>query len=128
VTEQAVPVPLNLYALGRGVAYAAALVLIGACVFAALIPRWRLEDDDDQSLAARATGVMWRTALAASLILVVAHLLRVWGQAHSFLEPDPVTWEAATRSSVPRGGAAGRCSWERRWLPPRGVVRPAGRQ
>jgi len=95
VTEQDVPLSLDLYTLGRGVAYAAALVLIGACVFAALIPRWRQEEDDDQSLAARSTGVMWRTAVTASLVLVVAHLLRAWGQANSFLEPDPVTWEAA---------------------------------
>jgi len=95
VTESEAPLPLDLYALGRGVAYAAALVLIGACVFAALIPRWRQEDDDDQSLAARATAAMWRTALGASLFLVGAHLLRAWGQAHSFLEPDPVIWETA---------------------------------
>ena len=95
MTESEAPLPLDLYALGRGVAYAAALVLIGACVFAALIPRWRQEDDDDQSLAARATAAMWRTALGASLFLVGAHLLRAWGQAHSFLEPDPVIWETA---------------------------------
>jgi putative copper export protein len=94
VTEQDVPLPLDLYALGRGVAYAAALVLIGACAFAALIPRWRQEEDDDQSLAARATAVMWRTARGASLLLLAAHLVRAWGQAHSFLDPDPMTWEA----------------------------------
>jgi len=94
VTETGTGLPLDLYALGRGVAYAAALVLIGACVFAALIPGWRNDDDDDQSLAARATAGTWRVALGASLLLVAAHLLRAWGQAHSFLEPDPVTWEA----------------------------------
>ncbi|TFG51824.1 MAG: hypothetical protein E4H38_00690 [Gemmatimonadales bacterium] len=95
VIESGIPLPLDLYALGRGVAYAAALVLIGACVFAALIPSWRNDDDDEQSLAARATTATWRTALGASLLLVAAHLLRAWGQAHSFLDPDPVTWEAA---------------------------------
>jgi len=95
VIESGNPLPLDLYALGRGVAYAAALVLIGACVFAALIPSWRNDDDDEQSLAARATAATWRTALGASLLLVAAHLLRAWGQAHSFLDPDPVTWEAA---------------------------------
>jgi putative copper export protein len=90
------PLPLDLYALGRGLAYAAVLVLIGACVFAALIPRWRSARDDDQSLAARALAGAWQVAATAPLVLLAAHLLRAYGQVRSFLDPiESLTWEVA---------------------------------
>lgn len=75
-------------------AYLAALALIGACTFAALVPRWRRSGDDDESLAARSLARAWQVATLAAPALLVAHLFRAWGQAHSFLDPDPVTWDA----------------------------------
>jgi putative copper export protein len=90
------PLPLDLYALGRGLAYAATLALIGACVFAALLPRWRDAEDDDTALAARALDRAWRVAVGAAVLLVLAHLLRGYGQVRSFLDPiEPTTWEFA---------------------------------
>lgn len=89
------PLPLDLYAAARLLAYLAALVLIGACTFAALVPRWRRSGDDDQSLAARSLARASQVALAAAPVLLFAHLLRAWGQVASFLDPDPITWDAA---------------------------------
>lgn len=88
------PLPIDLYAAARALAYAAALVLIGACTFAALVPRWRRSGDDDESLAARTLAGAWRVAGLAAPTLLLAHLLRAWGQARSFLDPDPITWES----------------------------------
>jgi putative copper export protein len=88
------PLPLDLYAFGRGLGYVAGFALIGACVFAALIPRWRSPADDDQSLAARALATAWQIATVAPLLLLVAHLLRAYGQARSFLDPaESLTWD-----------------------------------
>jgi copper transport protein len=89
------PLPIDFYAAARGMAFIAALALIGACTFAALVPRWRRSGDDDQSLAARALAGTWRVAAFAALLLFCAHLLRAWGQVRSFLDPDPITWDAA---------------------------------
>ncbi|HSB53252.1 MAG TPA: hypothetical protein VLD58_02815, partial [Gemmatimonadales bacterium] len=85
------PLPIDFYAAARLLAYLAALILIGACTFAALVPRWRRSGDDDQSLAARSLAGAWRVASVAAPVLLIAHLLRAWGQAHSFLDPEPVT-------------------------------------
>ena len=90
------PLPLDLYALGRGLAYLAMLTLIGVCVFIALIPRWRLPEDDDRSLAARALAGAWNIAAAAAALLLIAHLLRAYGQVRSFLDPaEAFSWSAA---------------------------------
>ncbi len=90
------PLPIDLYALGRGVAYAATLILIGTCAFAVLVPRWRRTGDDDKSLAARSLAAAWRVAAIAAMLLLLAHLLRAWGQVRSFLDPaESFTWEAA---------------------------------
>ena len=94
--HETVPLPLDLYTLGRGLAYAAALALVGVALFAALIPRWRGADDDDQALAARALATTWRWALVPVLLLPLAHLLRAYGQVRAFLEPgEPLQWEVA---------------------------------
>ncbi len=91
-----VPLPLDLYAAARGVAYLATLLLIGACAFAALVPRWRDPVDNDQSLAAWALAGTWQVAGWAAGLLVLAHLARGYGQVRSFLEPfEPFTWDAA---------------------------------
>ncbi len=88
------PLPIDLYALGRGLAYAATLALIGACVFAALLPRWRGDEDDDAALAARALDRVWRVAIGAALLLLAADLLRAYGQIRSFLDPiEATTWD-----------------------------------
>jgi copper transport protein len=74
----------------------AALCLIGACAYAMLIPRWRLAEDDIRTLPARALTATWTVATAAAVALLVAHLVRAYGQVRSFLEPsEPFTWEAA---------------------------------
>lgn len=90
------PLPIDLYALGRGLAYLAVLTLIGVCVFIALIPRWRLPEDDDRSLAARALAGAWNIAAAAAALLLIAHLLRAYGQVRSFLDPaEAFSWSTA---------------------------------
>jgi len=90
------PLPLDFFAFGRGLAYTAALVLIGSCVFAALIPAWRNANDDDGSLAARALDRVWKVAALAPVILLLAHLIRGYGQVRSFLDPlEPFGWETA---------------------------------
>jgi putative copper export protein len=95
VNHDDLPLPIDFYAVSRGLAYVAALILIGACTFAALLPRWRRTGDDDQSLAARALAGAWRIAGFAAVVLLCAHLLRAWGQVRSFLDPDPITWDGA---------------------------------
>jgi len=88
--------PIDLYAAGRALAFMAALGLIGACAFAALIPRWRLAEDDIGTLPARALTATWTVVTTAAVALLVAHLIRAYGQVLSFLEPaEPFTWEAA---------------------------------
>lgn len=88
--------PIDLYAAGRALAFMAALGLIGSCAFAMLIPRWRLAEDDIGTLPARALTATWTVATTAAVALLVAHLVRAYGQVHSFLEPaEPFTWEAA---------------------------------
>jgi copper transport protein len=90
------PLPIDLYAFGRGLAYLAVLTLIGVCIFTALIPRWRLPEDDERSLAARALAGAWNIAAAAAALLLIAHLLRAYGQVRSFLDPaEAFTWSAA---------------------------------
>lgn len=90
------PLPLDLFAFGRGLAYAAVLALIGCCVFAALIPAWRNPNDDDGSLAAHALSGIWRVAALAPVFLLFAHLIRAYGQVRSFLDPlEPFTLVAA---------------------------------
>jgi putative copper export protein len=95
VNHDDLPLPIDFYAVARGLAFIGALTLIGACTFAALVPRWRRGGDDDQSLAARALSGTWRVAAIAAVLLFFAHMLRALGQVHSFLDPDPVTWDAA---------------------------------
>ena len=90
-----VQIVFDLFALGRALAYASIVILIGSCVFAALIPRWRLTVDDDQSLAARALGNSWKIAAWAPVFLLLAHAIRAYAQVQSFLDPDPITWESA---------------------------------
>ncbi|HWA15237.1 MAG TPA: hypothetical protein VG817_02305, partial [Gemmatimonadales bacterium] len=88
-----IPIVFDLFAVARALAYGSIVILVGSCVFAALIPRWRLMDDDDQSLAARALGRNWKVAALAPVLLLIAHVLRAYAQARSFLDPDPLTWE-----------------------------------
>lgn len=110
MNHDAGPLPLDLYALGRGLAYAATLALIGACAFAALLPRWRGAEDDDATLAARALDRVWRVALAAAVLLLSAHLLRAYGQVRSFLDPaEPTTREFAKSVFL-------QTAWGRGWM------------
>lgn len=104
------PLPLDLYAAARGLAYLATLLLIGTCTFAALLPRWREPEDDEQSLAAVALKRTWAIANWAGALLVLAHLGRGYGQVRSFLEPfEPFTWSTARP-------ILGETAWGRAWL------------
>jgi len=104
------PLPIDLYAFGRWLTYAAILVLIGATVFAALVPRWRGTGDDERALAARALARVWRVALIAAIVLVGADLLRLYGQVRSFLDPlEPTSWDVASPILF-------QSAWGRGWL------------
>jgi putative copper export protein len=96
VNHDDIQIVFDLFAFGRALAYAATIVLVGSCVFAALIPSWRLTEDDDTSLAARALANTWRIAAWAPVILFIGHLIRGYAQVRSFLDPiEPFTWDAA---------------------------------
>jgi putative copper export protein len=87
------PIPLDLYALGRGAAYAAALLLIGTVTYAALLSRPR-GPRQPEALAERSLGRAARMSLLAATILLLAHGLRLYGQLRSFLDPgEPVSAE-----------------------------------
>jgi len=87
------PIPLDLYALGRGAAYAAALFLIGTVTYAVLLSPRRLLPERE-ALAERSLGRAARLSLLAATILLLAHGLRLYGQLRSFLDPaEPVTAE-----------------------------------
>jgi putative copper export protein len=102
--------------LGRGLAYLATVVLLGSCVFAALIPRWRVPHDDDRSLPARALAGAWAVAVFAAIGLVLADLLRAYGQVRSFLDPtEPFTWETAQPVLL-------QTSWGRGWMAQLGIA------
>ena len=104
------PLPLDLHAFGRWLAFLAIFALIGTCVFATLIPRWRGPRDDDRSLAARALHGAWQVAVGATGVLLLAHFIRAWGQVHSFLDPgEALTWEAARPVLLST-------AWGRGWL------------
>jgi putative copper export protein len=104
------PLPIDLYALGRGLTSWAVLALVGVTVFVALIPRWRLAEDDERSLAARALARAWQVALTGSLLLLGADLLRAYGQVRSFLDPsEPFAWEVARPMLL-------QTAWGRGWI------------
>lgn len=108
--HEQVALPIDLYAAGRALAYLATLTLVGASAFAALVPRWRLPEDDAGSLPARALASAWTAATAAAVLLLAAHFIRAYGQVRSFLEPsDPFTWEAARPILL-------QTTWGRGWL------------
>lgn len=86
------PLPIDYYAAGRWTAYLAALLLIGVACFAFLEPRWR--DRESDQLGTRAAPRATWTAIGALLLLLISHLVRLIGQAQSFLDPDePLTGE-----------------------------------
>jgi putative copper export protein len=102
--------PIDLYAAGRALAVVATLGLLGACAFAMLIPRWRLAEDDIGTLPARALTATWTIATTAAFVLLLAHLIRAYGQVRSFLEPsESFTWEAARPILF-------QTTWGRGWL------------
>ena len=87
-----------------------ALLLVGACLFIALLPRWRAATDDEGSLAARSLARAWRVAAAAAGLLLAAHAVRAQGQVRSFLEPtERFTWEVARPILT-------KTTWGRGWL------------
>jgi putative copper export protein len=104
------PLPIDLYALGRGLTLWAVVALVGVSVFVALIPRWRLAEDDEHALAARALARAWQVARTAALVLLGADLLRAYGQVRSFLDPtEAFTWDVARAMLL-------ETAWGRGWL------------
>ncbi len=87
------PIPLDLYTLGRGAAYGAALLLIGAVTYARLLARGN-EAGNPETLAERSRGRVARLSLLVATLLLLAHGLRLYGQLRSFLDPgEPATSE-----------------------------------
>ena len=83
---------LDLYALARWIAYSATLVIIGASVGAHLLGRLDGAGGRAGEAIRGAREAAWRCALVAPLVLVLAHLLRLYKQVASFLEPgEPMT-------------------------------------
>jgi putative copper export protein len=84
--------PLDLYALARWIAYSATLVTIGACVGSLLLARFDLTAGQASQAMSGAWDTVRRATLLGPVILIIAHLLRLYGQVTSFLEPgEPIT-------------------------------------
>lgn len=84
--------PLDLYALARWIAYSAMMVTIGAGVGLQLLARVEGAVGRSELALREATGAVWRIALTAPLVLIGAHLFRLYQQVASFLEPgEPFT-------------------------------------
>jgi copper transport protein len=103
------PLPIDLYALGRGAAYLAALLLVGVVAAGVLAGRLRRSGGLSASLAERALPRAALVALAATLLLLAACGLRLYGQVRSFLDPG----EEVTRAFVAGMLETG---WGRGWL------------
>lgn len=84
--------PLDFYTVARWIAYTAALVTIGAAVATQLLAQFGSEQGRARLALAGATRTASRAAIIAPSILFLAHLLRLYGQVRSFLEPgEPTT-------------------------------------
>jgi len=109
VHDEAGGLPLDLFTVGRWLAYAAAATAVGAVVFAVVLRRSRSQDTSFP-LADQIGQRAWRIALAVPAALLLAHLLRLYGQVNSFLEPgDQLTWQAVRPILLST-------SWGRGWL------------
>ena len=125
--HQVAALPLDLFALARWIAYAATMVTIGGGVCAWLLGTIP-EPDGRRNLALDAAReITWRLAVAAPIVLIGAHLLRLYGQARAFLEPaEPEQGHPAHRVRVRAIGHADDCAIQQRQrvvdaaLPPRG--------
>jgi putative copper export protein len=98
-------VPLDGYAVARGLAYGATLALVGLAVAPAVLARAGLASRLDLPIRHRGA----RLGLVAAAVLLVATLLRLWYQARSFLEPG----EALTRDLIALVLGSG--SWGTGW-------------
>ena len=126
--HQVAALPLDLFALARWIAYAATMVTIGGGVCAWLLGRIP-EPDGRRNLALDAAReITWRLAVAAPIVLIGAHLLRLYGQARAFLEPaEPITYDGVHAIVAgTRGGEAGSFKSPPRLRPPFCSPRLAG--
>ncbi|HEY7027750.1 MAG TPA: CopD family protein [Gemmatimonadales bacterium] len=90
--HQVAALPLDLYALARWIAYTATLVTIGGSVCVGLLGRFSEPGGRSNLALDAARETIWRLVLAAPIVLIGAHLLRLYGQARAFLEPaEPTT-------------------------------------
>lgn len=87
--------PLDPYAASRWLAYIGLFGLIGACVFRGLIHRVTRDARLDSETGARFAAACRRAGLASALLLVLAHLARLYFQARSALDPgEAMTFQA----------------------------------
>jgi putative copper export protein len=92
VTHDVARLPLDFYAFARWSAYTAALITIGAAVVTQILTQVEAEQGRASVALAAARRTAARTVLIAPVVLLLAHLLRLYGQVRSFLEPgEPVT-------------------------------------
>src|SRR5262245_32430546 len=110
VDHQVAALPLDLYALARWIAYTATLVTIGGSVCAWLISGLSQEGSRSNLALDIARETTWRLTLAAPIVLIGAHLLRLYGQARAFLEPGEPTTADGVHAIV-----AG-TTWGRGWM------------
>jgi putative copper export protein len=92
VTHDVSRLPLDFYTVARWTEYTAALITVGAAVVTQILARVEAEQGRASVALAGARRTAARTALIAPLVLLLAHLLRLYGQVRSFLEPgEPIT-------------------------------------
>lgn len=84
--------PLDGYAVARWLAFGATLALVGLAVAPAILARAGHSPGLDDAIRRRGA----RLGLVASMLLLLATVLRLWYQARAFLEPG----EAVTREVV----------------------------
>ena len=108
--HQVAALPLDLYALARWIAYAATLVTIGGGGCAWMLAGIPTSGGRADLALSEARETTWRLALAAPIVLIGAHLLRLYGQVRGFLEPgESITWDGV--HAIVAG-----TTWGRGWM------------
>jgi putative copper export protein len=82
-----IALPIDLYAFTRWVAYCAALITIGAAALGWVLAKFDSVAGRPALALSAAREAAARMALVAPIVLLSAHLLRLYGQVSAFLEP-----------------------------------------
>ncbi len=92
----AAELPLDPYAASRWLGYIGLFGIIGAPVFRGLIHRVTRDARLDPDTGVRFGAACRRAGLASAVVLILAHLARLWFQARSALDPgEPMTFGGA---------------------------------